>query len=169
MAPPMAPSMAPPGHLVALHAAIGAERRGCGAARPRRCRGRLCLRRSPPRGLPHSLQLGLDAKVRERRRAPPLARLDRQRPPPASSKGSGRRPAGLPFPARPAPRRRGRPGKMAAPVSPLVTARCLLRASARAAGLRRGQCRRGATGRAARSGRGSRCAPPRQGSPLRWS
>ncbi|XP_040974288.1 AFG1-like ATPase isoform X1 [Aquila chrysaetos chrysaetos] len=44
-------------------------------------------------------------------------------------------PAGLHFPARraPPPQRPGWAGKMAAPVSPLVTARCLLRASARRA------------------------------------
>lgn len=56
---------------------------------------------------------------------------------------------GTPFPSSPrALRRGGRAGKMAAPVSPLVTARCLLRASARrvvrllpARALPRGQCR----------------------------
>lgn len=74
---------------------------------------------------------------------------------PAPSKERGRRPAGRPdsiSQRAPRPRRRGRAGKMAAPVSPLVTARCLLRASVRrgarlipvrAAALRRGQCRRG--------------------------
>lgn len=57
---------------------------------------------------------------------------------------------GTPFPSSPrALRRGGRAEKMAAPVSPLVTARCLLRAPARRAvrllparALPRGQCRR---------------------------
>lgn len=80
-------------------------------------------------------------------------------------------PAGLHFPARPAapPQRPGREGKMAAPVSPLVTARCLLRASARraarllparAAVLQRGQYRggRGLAGPCAKP-----CPQPDQG------
>lgn len=143
--------MAPAGHSVGLYGAIAAER-------PQRLRGsaalglsgRLCLRCSPPRS-PGAAPQPAARSGCQREGEEPATPAGTARPAPAAAP-LPRGAAGLRFPARPAPRRSGRPGKMAAPVSPLVTARCLLRASARraarplparAAGLRRGQCRRG--------------------------